>query len=123
MSMADCRANTDIVGLRPRFFNRSGTTEPDLVLIKQVEQVTTFVFGRTAPALCQGSQKGITDAVEVLVFLIWQLRWLLLGCKNSQERPRATCLRRGSPAMLPAPTGGSTNQAAWAAEPLLCQIR
>jgi hypothetical protein len=42
--MADYRANTDMVGLRPRFFNRSGTTEPDLVLIKQVEQVTTFVL-------------------------------------------------------------------------------
>jgi hypothetical protein len=26
--MADYRANTDIVGLRPRFFNLSGTTEP-----------------------------------------------------------------------------------------------
>src|ERR1700751_4028354 len=42
--MADYRANTDMVGLRPRFFNRSGTTEPDLVLIEQVEQVTTFVL-------------------------------------------------------------------------------
>jgi hypothetical protein len=123
VSMADYRANTDIVGLRPRFFNRSGTTERDLVVIKQVEQVTTFVFGRTAPALCRGSQTGITAAVEVLVFLIWQLRWLLLGCKNSQERPRATCLRRGSPAMLPAPTGGFTNRATWALEPMLCQIR
>lgn len=124
MSMADYRADTDIVGLRPRFFNRSGTTEPDLVLIKQVEQVTNFVFGRTAPALCQGSQKGTTDAVEVLVFLIWQLlRWLLLGCKNSQHPSRVTCLRRGSPAMLPAPTGGFTNRATWAAEPVLCEIR
>jgi hypothetical protein len=44
VSMADYRGNTDSVGLRPRFFNRSGTTEPDLVLIKQVEQVTTFVL-------------------------------------------------------------------------------
>jgi hypothetical protein len=124
VSMADCRANTDIVGLRPRFFNRSGTTEPDLVLIKQVEQVTNFVFGRTAPALCQGSQKGTTDAVEVLVFLIWQLlRWLLLGCKNSQHPSRVPCLRRGSPAMLPAPTGGFTNRATSPAESLLRQIR
>src|SRR5580704_8258844 len=97
--MADYRADTDIVGLRPRFFNRSGTTEPDLVLIKQVEQVTNFVSGRTAPALCRGSQTGITAAVEVLVFLIWQLlRWLLFGCKNSQDLSRMTCLRRGSPA-------------------------
>jgi hypothetical protein len=124
VSMADYRANTDIVGLRPRFFNRSGTTEPDLVLIKQVEQVTNFVSGRAAPALCQGSQTGTTDAVEVLVFLIWQLlRWLLFGCKNSQDLSRMTCLRRGSPAMLPAPTGGFTNRASWAPEPALCQIR
>ena len=80
-----------IVGLRPRFFNRSGTTGPDLVLIKQVEQVTNFVSGRTAPAFCQGSQMGTTDAVEVLVFLIWHLlRWLLFGCKNGQERRRPT---------------------------------
>jgi hypothetical protein len=124
VSMADYRADTDIVGLRPRFFNRSGTTEPDLVLIKQVEQVTNFVSGRTAPALCRGSQTGITAAVEVLVFLIWQLlRWLLFGCKNSQDLSRMTCLRRGSPAMLPAPTGGFTNRASWAPEPALCQIR
>ena len=63
---------------------------------------------------------GVTDAVEILVFLIWQLlRWLLSGCKNSQERPRATYLRRGSPALLPVLTGGgSTNRATWAAEPV-----
>jgi hypothetical protein len=67
---------------------------------------------------------GITDAGEVLVFLIWQLpRWLLFGCRNSQERPSATCLRRGSPVMplahLAVPRAGPT----LAAEPLLCQIR
>jgi hypothetical protein len=29
---------------------------------------------------------GVTDAVEILVFLIWQLlHWLLSGCKNSQN--------------------------------------
>jgi hypothetical protein len=57
---------------------------------------------------------GITDAVEVLVFLIWQLpHWLLFGCRNSQPgaaedglfakgqpgnayRPHPTVLRAGS---------------------------
>jgi len=46
-------------------------------------------------------------------------QWIYL----SEERPRATCLRRGSPAMLPAQSGGSTNRATWATEPLLSQIR
>jgi hypothetical protein len=124
VSMADYRANTDMVGLRPRFFNRSGTTEPDLVLIKQVEQVTTFVLEGPLRRFARVRSIGITDAVGVLVFLIWQLpRWLLFGCKNSQERPRATCLRTDSPAMLPAPTGGFTNRATSPAEPLLRQIR
>ena len=120
MSMADYRADTDIVGLRPRFFNRSGTTEPDLVLIKQVEQVTNFVSGRTAPALCQGSQIGTTDAVEVLVFLIWQLlRWLLFGCKNShtaRRGPRATCGNAAGPNRRFYEPGHI------ATEPLLCKF-
>jgi hypothetical protein len=31
---------------------------------------------------------GVTDAVEILVFLIWQLlHWLLFVCNNSQKRP------------------------------------
>jgi len=97
---------------------------PDLDQIKQGEQVTTSALEGPAWRFAGIPSVGITDAVEVLVFLIWQLlHWLLFGCKNSQERPRATCLRRGSPAMLPAPPGGSTNRATWAAEPLLCQIR
>jgi len=60
-------------------------TEPDVHLIKQVEQVTksalepTWRFARI-PSM------GVTDAVEMLVFLIWQLlHWLLFGCKNSQN--------------------------------------
>ena len=91
--MADYRAKTDIVGPRPRFFNASGTTGPDLVLIKQEEQVTTFVLEGAARRFAGIRSIGIADAVEVLVFLIWQLlRWLLFGCKNSQERRRATWL-------------------------------
>jgi len=88
---------------------------PDLDQIKQGEQVTTSALEGPAWRFAGIPSVGITDTVEVLVFLIWQLpHWLLFGCKNSQERPRATCLRRGSPAMLPAPPGGSTNRATWA---------
>jgi hypothetical protein len=72
--------------------------------------------------------EGVTDAVEILVFLIWQLLlWLLFGCKEQQKQPEEAegdlFLRRGSLAMLPALTDGSTNRATWAAEPSLCQIR
>jgi hypothetical protein len=101
-----------------------GTTEPDLDLIKQVEQVTSSALEGPAGGFAAIPSDGISDAGEAFVFLIWQLlHWLLFGCRNSQERPRATWLRRGSPAMLPAPPGGSTNRATWVAEPLLCQIR
>jgi hypothetical protein len=44
--MADHRANTDIVGPRPRSFN-AGKTEPDLHLIKQAKQVNNVGFGRS----------------------------------------------------------------------------
>jgi hypothetical protein len=104
-----------------------GRTEPDVHLIEQVEQVTTSALKGPTWRFAGIPSMGVTEAVEILVFLIWQLlHWLLFGCKNSQnghKRPRATCLRRGSLAMLPALTGGSTNRATWAAEPLLCQIR
>ena len=97
MSMADYRANTDIVGLHLRFFNRSGAIEPDLVLIKQVEQVTTFVL-EGPRRFARIRSIGITDAVEVLVFLIWQLlNWLLFGYKNSQEWPRTTICEAAGP--------------------------
>ena len=40
----------------------------------------------------------ITDAVEFLLFLIWQLlNWLLFGCKNSQEWPRTTICEAAGP--------------------------
>jgi hypothetical protein len=64
-------------------------TGPDMHLIKQVEQVTTSVgFGRTDVVLRQDSEHGgLTDVVEILVFLSWQLlHWLLFSCKNSQKR-------------------------------------
>ena len=81
-----------------------GKTQPDVHLIKQVEQVTTSALG--GPTWLQDSEHGVTASVEILVFLIWQLlNWLLPGCKNSQTSRRG----RGRPvAMLPALTDGST---------------
>ena len=49
-------------------------------------------------ALRPDSEHGVTDSVEIRVFLIWQLlHWLLFGCKNSQKRPRATCGNAAGP--------------------------
>jgi hypothetical protein len=86
-------------------------TEPDVHLIKQVEQVTMSALEGPVWRFARIPSAGVTNAVEILAFLIWQLpHWLLFGCKNSQKRP-GDCLRRGSPAMLPALTGGSTHRA------------
>jgi hypothetical protein len=66
-------------------------TEPDLDLIKQVEQVTISALKGPAWRFAGIPSTGITDAVNVLVFPIWQLLpWLLFGCRNSQQRPSAT---------------------------------
>jgi hypothetical protein len=50
-------------------------------------------------ALRQDSEQwGVTDAVEILIFMIWQLlHWLLFGCKNSQKGPRVTCGNAAGP--------------------------
>jgi len=86
-------------------------TEPDLDLIKQVEQVTRLALEGPAPRFAGIPRVGITGAVEVLVFLISQLlHWLLFGCKQPGEPENG-------------PRGGFTNRATWAAEPLLCQIQ
>jgi hypothetical protein len=78
--MADYRAKTDIVGLRPRFFNLSGTTEPDLVLIKQEEQVTTFVLEGPARRFARirsiglaerGRSPRISDLATTALAVIW----------------------------------------------------
>ena len=77
---------------------RKRRTESDLDLINQVEQVTTLVLERPASRYAAIPSEGITDAVEVLVFLIRQLLdWLLYGCRNSQEgaRGRLFAKRRG----------------------------
>jgi hypothetical protein len=76
-----------------------GRTEPDLDLIKQVEQVATSdLEGPPAWRFAEIPSMGITHAVEVLVFLISQLlNWLLFGCKNSQEWPRTTICEAAGP--------------------------
>jgi len=76
---------------------RKRRIEPDLDLIKQVEQVTISALKGPAWRFAGIPSTGITDAVNVLVFPIWQLLpWLLFGCRNSQQRPSATYLRRGN---------------------------
>jgi hypothetical protein len=63
-----------------------GRTEPDVHLVKQVEQVTTSAFGRTDVAFRLDCEHGGHGRAEILLFLIWQLlHWLLSGCKNSQN--------------------------------------
>jgi hypothetical protein len=63
-------------------------TEPDVHLIKQVEQVTKSALEGPTWRFARIPSMGVTDAVEILVFLIWQLpHWLLFGCKNSQTHP------------------------------------
>jgi hypothetical protein len=63
-------------------------TEPDVQLIKQVEQVTTSALEGLAWRFAGIPSMGVADAAEILVFLIWQLlHWLLFGCKNSQKGP------------------------------------
>jgi hypothetical protein len=58
-------------------------TEPDLDLIKQVEQVTTFVLA----GACQDSEHRDQGAVEVLAFSIdHYLISLMFGCKEQQKQ-------------------------------------
>jgi hypothetical protein len=74
-----------------------GRTEPDVHLIKQVEQVTKAALGGPTRRFPGIPSIRVPDAPKILVFLIWQLlHWLLFGCKNSQKRPRRPV------AMLPA---------------------
>ena len=54
--------------------------------IKQVEQVPKSALEGSTWPFARIPSMGVTDAVEILVFLIWQLlNWLLFGCKNSQN--------------------------------------
>ena len=82
-----------------------GRTEPDVHLIKQVEQVTTSALGGPAWRFARVPSMGVTDAVEILVFLIWQLlHWLLFGCKNSEERRRGDLFAKGQSGNATGPT-------------------
>ena len=70
-----------------------GKTEPDLDLIKQVEQVTTSDLEGPAWRFAGIPSVGITHAVEVLVFLIGNYS---IGCylaaktaRNGRGRPFA----------------------------------
>jgi hypothetical protein len=63
-----------------------GRTERDVHLIKQVEQVTKSALEGPTWPFARIPSMGVTDSVEIRVFLIWQLlHWLLFGCKNSQN--------------------------------------
>src|SRR6201984_3754468 len=79
----------------------AGGIEPDVHLIKQVEQVTTPALEGPCGASPGFRALGVTDAVEILIFMIWQLlHWLLFGCKNShtaRRGPRATCGNAAGP--------------------------
>jgi hypothetical protein len=50
-----------------------GRTEPDQHLIKQVEQMTRSVLEGSARRFAGIPSMEIRDAVEPIVFLIWQL--------------------------------------------------
>jgi hypothetical protein len=75
-----------------------GRTEPDVHLIKQVEQVTMSALGGPTWRFARIPSMGGRGRRRNLVFLIYQLPdWLLFGCKNSQERPRAPIRRLREP--------------------------
>jgi hypothetical protein len=85
----------------PTVLQPTAGTEPDLDLIKQVEQVTRLAL-EGLPALCRGSERGdhrrgrsprISDFATTALAVIWL---------QKQPGEAETCLRRGSPAMLPA---------------------
>jgi hypothetical protein len=65
-----------------------GRTEPDLDLIKQVEQVTrTSVLEGPVRRFARIRSIEITGAVVIIVFLIWQLLGLLIfHCKKQPKQ-------------------------------------
>jgi hypothetical protein len=93
-------------------------------LIKQVEQVTISALEGPTWRVAGIPSMGVTDAVEILCVSDLAITALaVIWLQKTARRGRATGWRRGSLAMLPALTGGSTHRATWAAEPLLCKIR
>ena len=100
MNMADYRFNIDIA---PPTVLR---TEPDLHLLKQVEQVTKFALEGPPRRFTRLPSMGITGAVKVLVLpILRSLAWLLFRCKEQQKQPGAegNRLRRRSPASCQPP--------------------
>jgi hypothetical protein len=69
-----------------------GVIKPDLGVIKQVEQGTTLFLEEPARDLAGFGAHGSKEAVEILVFPIWQLFGLAEGA----------LLRSARPAILPA---------------------
>jgi hypothetical protein len=62
-------------------------TQPDLRLIKQVEQVTMLGMEGTGPALCQDSEHGNQVTIVIIIFIIWQLSaWLIFRCRKQPEQ-------------------------------------
>jgi hypothetical protein len=98
---------------------------PDLDLIKQVEEVTISALKDRPDASRRFPSEAITDALKAPRSSDWAIN--AFGCYLATKTARSgrgrPVLRRGSPAMLPAAPGGSTNRATWATEPLLCEIR
>jgi hypothetical protein len=71
-------------------FQPIGRTEPDLNLIKQVEQVTSLVLEGPARRFARIRSIEITGAVVIRVFPIKQLlAWLILRCKKQPKQPEA----------------------------------
>jgi hypothetical protein len=78
---------------------------PDLDQIKQGEQVTASALEGPAWRFAGIPRSGITDAVQALAFLIWQLlHWLLFGCKNSQEAAEGDLFAKGQSGNATGPT-------------------
>ena len=66
---------------------------------------------------------GITGAAEVLVFITAIVGLAVISLQKQPGGAGTTGWEGDSPALLPAPPGGSTNRATRASEPLARQIR
>jgi hypothetical protein len=103
-----------------------GRPEPDLDLIKQVEQVTMFVL--EGPTRRFARIRSIRDqtALEILVLLFWQLlARLIFRYKKQQKQPGVAegALFRSARPACPGRPGNSTNRATRAVDLLRGQLR
>jgi hypothetical protein len=93
-------------------------------MIKQAEQVTTCSIGSRRGALPRFEHSDHRGGRDLRISHVAIIDLADISLQKTAKTARAICLREGgSPAMLPAPPGGSTNRATRAAEPLLCQIQ